>query len=411
MTRSTATESEPKYDLVSPRFLADPHPVFRRMRAEDPVYWHPGLNAWALVRYDDVQRMLRDPRFSAEAADHYRGDLPPSMEAKRKVVDRFRYSMLLFKDAPAHTRFRSLITKAFSSKVVESLRPFVQTVVDEQIDMICHQGKLDVIEQLAVPLPMRVISRILGIPEADFPRFKAWTEDFFALVGASLSTPALVERGHRGVVGLDGYLRETLEDRRKQPGDDLLSLLIHAEEQSQVLSADEIVATAALFLLAGYETTTHLIGNGLLALLEHPDQLDKLRADPELASGAVEEFLRYNSAAFQLVRRAREQIELDDHVIQEGEIVVGFLHAANRDPARFSDAERFEITRKDNYHVGFGYGPHICIGAPVARLETQIAINTVLRRLPEIALASTSLEWGCNSIIRGLRALPVTFRS
>lgn len=170
------------------------------------------------------------------------------------------------------------------------------------------------------------------------------------------------------------------------------------------------MATAVLFVLAGYETTAHLIGNGLLALLEHPDQLDKLRADPQLISGAVEEMLRYNSAGFQMVRRAREHIELDGHVIQDGETVLAFLHAANRDPAQFSDAEQFDITRKDNYHVGFGYGPHICIGALVARMETQIAINTMLRRLPEIALASTSLEWNCNTIIRGLRALPVTFR-
>jgi cytochrome P450 len=411
MIRSTATESEPKYDLVSPQFFADPHAVFRRMRAEDPVYWHPGLKAWALVRYDDVQRMFRDPRFSAEAVDYYRGDLPPSFEAKLQAVNRFRYNMILFKDAPTHTRFRSLITKGFSSKYVESLRPFVQTVVDEQIDMICHQGKMDVIKQLALPLPVRVISKILGIPEADFPRFKTWTDDFFALVGTPRSTPELVDRGYHGMIGLDGYVREALEDRRKRPGDDLLSLLLHAEEQSQVLSTDEIVATAVLFVLAGYETTAHLIGNGLLALLEHPDQLDKLRADPQLVAGAVEEILRYNSAAFQMLRRAREPIELDGHLIQGDEIVLGFLHAANRDPAQFTDADLFDITRKDNYHVGFGYGPHICIGAPVARMETQIAINTMLRRLPEIALASTSLEWVCNTIIRGLRALPVTFRS
>jgi cytochrome P450 len=252
---------------------------------------------------------------------------------------------------------------------------------------------------------------MLGIPEADFPRFKAWTDDFFALRSSTISAAELVERTHRGIVGLNEYLRDVLEERTKHPGDDLLSLLVHAQEQGKVLSSDEIVATSALLLLAGYETTTHLIGNGLLALFEHPDQLQKLRADPELAEGAVEEFLRYNSAVFQLARRAREQVEIDGHVIHEGDLVVGLLHAANRDPARFADADRLNITRENNYHVGFGYGPHICVGAPIARMETQIAINTILQRLPEIALASTALEWSTSFTFRGVRALPVTFRS
>ena len=226
-----------------------------------------------------------------------------------------------------------------------------------------------------------------------------------------MSAAELVERAHRGIVGLSEYLRDVLEERTKHPGDDLLSLLVHAQEQGKVLSGDEIVATSALLLLAGYETTTHLIGNGLLALFEHPDQLQKLRADPELAPGAVEEFLRYNSAVFQLIRRAREQVEIDGHVIHEGDTVIGLLHAANRDPARFADADRLDITRRNNYHVGFGYGPHICVGAPIARMETRIAITTMLQRLPEIALASTSLEWSTSFTIRGVRALPVTFRS
>jgi cytochrome P450 len=406
-----ATEPEAKYDLTSPRFFADPHAVFRWMRAEDPVYWHPTLKAWFLVRYDDVQHILRDPRFSTTRPDLYGRDLPPTMEAKWQFVNRFVSDMLLFKDGPIHTRSRSLIGKAFTSKAVEALRPFIQKAVDDRIDAVRSHGRMEVIEQLAVPLPVSVISRMLGIPEADFPRFKAWTDDFFALRSSTISAAELVERAHRGIVGLNEYLRDVLEERTKHPGDDLLSLLVHAKEQGKVLSSDEIVATSALLLLAGYETTTHLIGNGLLALFEHPDQLQKLRADPELVAGAVEEFLRYNSAVFQLARRAGEQVEIDGHVIHEGDLVVGLLHAANRDPARFADADRLNITRENNYHVGFGYGPHICVGAPIARMETRIAINTILQRLPEIALASTDLEWSTNFTVRGVRALPVTFRS
>jgi len=409
--RTIATAPEAKYDLASPRYFADPHAVFRRMRADDPVYWHPALKAWFLVRYDDVQLLLRDPRFSTTRPDLYGRDLPPTMEAKWQFVNRFVSDMLLFKDGPIHTRSRSLIGKAFTSKAVEALRPFIQKTVDDRIDAVRSHGRMEVIEQLAVPLPVSVISRMLGIPESDFPRFKAWTDDFLAVRSSTLSAAELVERVHRGIVGLSEYLRDVLEERTQHPGDDLLSQLVHVQEQGKVLSSDEIVATSALLLIAGFETTTHLIGNGLLALLEHPDQLHKLRADPELAPGAVEEFLRYNSAVFQLARRAREQVEIDGHVIHEGDLVVGLLHAANRDPARFVDADRLNITRENNYHLGFGYGPHICVGASIARMETRIAINTILQRLPEIALASTSLEWSTSFTIRGVHALPVTFRS
>lgn len=409
--QTIGTGPEARYDLTSPRFFADPHAVFRRMRTDDPVYWHPALKTWCLVRYADVQRILRDPRFASTRPGLYGRDLAPDMEAKWEFVNRFVSDMLVFKDGPIHTRSRSLVGKAFTSKAIEALRPFIQKIVDERIDAVRSQGRMEVIAQLAQPLPVSVISRMLGIPEADFPRFKAWTDDFFAIRSSTMSAAELVERGHRGAVGLQGYLHDVLEERKQHPGDDLLSLLVHAQEQGRVLSSEEIVATCALLLLAGYETTTHLIGNGLLALLEHPDQLEKLRADPELMAGAVEEFLRYNSAVFQLTRRAREPVEIDGHVIREGDLVIGLLHAANRDPARFADADRLDITRENNYHVGFGYGPHICVGAPIARMETQIAIHTMLQRLPEIALATTSLEWFTNFTIRGVRALPVTFRS
>jgi hypothetical protein len=409
--QTKATEPEAKHDLTGSRFFADPHAVFRRMRAEDPVYWHPTLKAWFLVRYTDVQHILRDPRFSTTRPELYGRDIPPDMEAKWEFVNRFLSDMLVFRDGPIHTRSRSLVGKAFTSKAVEALRPFIQKTVDDRIDAIRSDGRMEVIEQLALPLPVSVISKMLGIPEADFARFKAWIDDIFALLSSTMSAAEIVEGGYRSVVGLNEYLRDVLEERAKHPGDDLLSLLVHAREQGKVLSSDEIVATSALLLLGGYETTTHLIGNGLLALFEHPDQLQRLRADPELAAGAVEEFLRYNSAVFQLVRRAREQVEIDGHMIREGELVIGLLHAANRDPARFADPDRLDITRQDNYHVGFGYGPHICVGAPIARMETRIAINTMLQRLPEIALATTSLEWSTNFVVRGVRALPVTFRS
>jgi cytochrome P450 len=204
-------------------------------------------------------------------------------------------------------------------------------------------------------------------------------------------------------------MRDAIAERRRRPSDDMLSLLIHAEDQGQVLDDEELVATSAFILLAGYETTTHLISNGLLALLEHPDQLRRLRDQPELVTSAVEEVLRYDSAVFQVVRQAREPVEIGGHVVQAGELVLGLVHAANRDPAQFADPERFDITRSNNNHLGFGYGPHFCVGAPIARLETGIALTTLVQRLPGLALATTSIERLPNLAIRGVRALPVTF--
>lgn len=403
------TESQPRYDLLSPQFFADPHPVFRRMREQDPVYWHPVLNMWILVRYADIQSFMRDARFTAVRTDQYARDAPPDVQAKREVVNQFLSRMLVFHDAPTHTRLRSLINKAFLSKAIEALRPFVQQVVDSRIDEARSRGTMEVVEQLARPLPASVIARMLGMSGTDFPRFKAWGEDVVAMLGAPVGTAATVEGAHRAVVGLKAFMRDAIAERRTRPSEDVLSLLIHAEDQGQVLDDEELVATSAFILLAGYETTTHLISNGLLALLEHPDQLRRLRDQPELATGAVEEVLRYDSAVFQVVRRAREPVEIGGHVIQAGALVLGLVHAANRDPAQFADPERFDITRSDNNHLGFGYGPHFCVGAPIARLETGIALTTLVQRLPGLALATTSIERLPNLAIRGMRALPVTF--
>jgi cytochrome P450 len=402
-------DNQSKYELLTPQFLADPHPTFQRMRAEDPVYWDPRLRMWFLVRYDDIQRVARDPRFSAMRADHFGRDAPASVQEKLVEINRFLAGFLLFNDPPTHTRLRNLIGKAFSTQVTESLRPFIQQVVDDAIDAVQSRGRMDVIADLARPLPSAVIAKMLGIPGEDIHRFKGWTDDLFALVGSPVANEEIVAIGYRGVVGLKEYFRDNIALRRKQPSDDLLSLLVHAEDQGQLLDDEEIVGTCALLLVAGYETTTNLIGNGLMALFAHPDQMQLLRDDPELIDGAVEEFLRYKSAAFRLMRRAREDVELGGQMISAGQVVFGLLHAGNRDPAHFADPERLDITRKGNQHLGFGYGPHFCVGAPIARLETKIAINAMLQRLPELALPSQPLEWLPTTVIHGVRALHVTF--
>lgn len=303
---SSLVEPEAKYDLVSPQFFADPHAVFRRMRAEDPVYWHPTMKMWFLTRYADIQRIARDPRFTATRADHFGQGAPSSVQPQLDVLNRFFSKYLIFNDAPMHTRLRGLINKAFTSNAIETLRSFIRQVVNQQVDAVRSRGEMEIVEQFALPLPAGVIARMLGIPATDIPLFKGWADDLFALFGSQAVTAELVERGHRGVVGFTSYLRGVIEERRRRPSDDLLSLIVHAEEQGQVLDEEEIVATATLLLVAGYETTTNLICNGLIALFEHPDQLHQLRDHPELVTGAVEEFLRYNGAGFQLVRRGRD---------------------------------------------------------------------------------------------------------
>jgi cytochrome P450 len=406
---STSEEPQSKYDLFSPQFFADPHPTFRRMHAEAPVHWDPRLGMWFLVRYDDIHHIARDPRFSAERSDHFGRDAPLAVRDKLEVVTRFLRDFLLFNDPPTHTRLRSLIGKAFAPQVMEQLRPFVQQRVNELVDAFRGQGRMDVVRDLARPLPSAVIARLLGVHTEDIGRFKGWTDDLFSLLGSSVPTAELVETSYRGVVGLKDYFGEKIAQRRRHMGDDLLSLLIHAEEEGQVLNDEEVVATCALVLVAGYETTANLIGNGLLALLSSPDQLRLLRDDPQLIGGAVEEFLRYTGGAFRLMRRAREDVEIGGCQIRAGQIVFGLLHAGNRDPAHFADPERLDITRSDNHHLGFGYSTHFCVGAAIARLEVRIAINTVLERLPGLELAAGPPEWIPSLVVRGLRTLPVTF--
>lgn len=405
MTSSAA----PKYDLISQDFLADPHPTFRRMRAEDPVYWHPQFNLFCVTRYNDVQLMTRDPRFSSERPNYYGKGASPSVLDKLEYYNRFVSHWMVLADPPRHTRLRGLVAKAFTPQVVEKLRPMTQQIADEMIDAVVASGRADIVRDIAHPLPAAITAVMLGIPRKDIAQFKGWTDDVMMLLGTPVPTNETVEIGYRGVISLEGYFQQIIEERRQHPQNDILTMLVLAEEQGSVLSKSELVATCAMLLVAGHDTTSNQISNGILELLRAPEQLQKLRDNPALIEGAVEELLRYNGAAFQFMRRAREDIELGGTRISAGQLLFGFLHAANRDPSRFKDPERLDITRPDNRHVAFGSGIHFCIGAQIARIETQVALNTILARLPNLALAESHLEWIPNILVHGVRALPVTF--
>jgi cytochrome P450 len=395
--------SEIQFNPMAPEFLADPYPTYHRLRAEDPVHWSP-LGFWVLTRYDDVVAVLRDQRFAKEAmiaAVAARFGIPPGTIGL-SMLDR---------DPPDHTRLRGLVSKAFTPRVVERLRPRIQQIVDGLLDRVEGKGTMDLIEEFAYPIPVMVICEMLGVPLEDHERFKTWSLDLARGLD-SIMLPVDSEVAIRSGIarqGLTDYFRALIRQRRASPRNDLLSALIAAEEAGDKLSEDELLASSILLLVAGHETTVNLIGNGTLALLRHPDQLRRLRENPGLIVGAVEELLRYDGPVQRTARMPSAEATIGGRTIKPGEMVMPFIGAADRDPAQFPDPDRLDIARADNRHVAFGMGIHFCLGAPLARVEGQIAINTLAQRLPKLALATERPEHRQSLTLRGLKALAVAF--
>lgn len=399
------TSSEALFDPFLPEFNANPYPFYHRLREADPVHQSP-LGFWVLTRYDDCVMVLRDPRFGRAGFE----GLLESVYGNTVEQGRLPTSML-FRDPPDHTRLRGLVSRAFTPRVVEGLRPRIQQIVDGLLDRVQGAGRMEVISDLAYPLPVTVISEMLGVPEGDRERIKQWSADIARSLDAiGLPTdPEIVDRGRTGRRAIGDYFRGLLPDRKKRPRGDLLSLLIEAEEQGDKLSEGELVATCVLLYIAGHETTVNLIGNGLLALLRHPKELERLRDAPSLIQSAVEELLRFDGPVQRTARITNADVELGEHKIPKGSMVVPVIGAANRDPAHFPDPDRLDVSRPDNRHIAFGFGIHFCLGAPLARLEGQISLGTLLHRLPRLALSTERPEWRESQVLRGLKALPVSF--
>jgi pimeloyl-[acyl-carrier protein] synthase len=400
----TAT-SEDLFDPYRPEFHADPYPFYHRLRAKDPVH-RTQMGFWVVTRYDDVVTVLRDPRFGREGSDRLLGAVYGEGPEEERV-----HRPMVFRDPPAHTRLRALVSKAFTPRVAESMRQHIQDIVDGLLDRVHGAQRMDVIADLAYPLPVTVICEMLGVPAADQGSIGQWSSDITRSLDALglASDREIVKRGRVARHALAEYFRTLLPERRRQPRADLLSSLIAAEEQGDKLSEEELLATCVLLFIAGHDTTVNLIGNGLLALLRHPDQLGLLKDDPTLMGRAVEELLRYDGPVQRTARLAKTDVDLAGKTIPKDALVVASIGAANRDPAHFADPDRLDVTRRVNDHLAFGFGIHFCLGAPLARLEAQIALGSVLRRLPRLALATTAPEWRESSTIRGLKALPVTF--
>jgi len=318
---------------------------------------------------------------------------------------------MLFRDPPDHTRLRALVSKAFTPKVIENMRSHIQDIVNRLLDRVQGAGRMDVIADLAYPLPVTVICEMLGVPSEDHGAIRQWSADVAQSLDAiGLATNAdIVTRGRAARRELGEYFRRLLPERRRQPREDLLSLLIAAEEQGDKLTEGELLATCVLLFIAGHETTVNLIGNGLLALLRNPAELARLRTDSTLLQSAVEELLRYDSPVQRTARITNTDVVIDGQTITKGSMVVAAIGAANRDPARYKDPDTFNIHRDNISHITFGKGVHYCLGAPLARMEGQIAINTLLRRLPKLALASQQPEHRKSLTLRGLVSLLVAF--
>jgi cytochrome P450 len=393
-------------NLLRPEVLADPYPFYAQLRSYDPVHWDGEF--WVLTRHTDVMAALHDPRLSAAGMGWDVSDPPDGQREVLTSMFRSLSRWMGFLDPPDHTRLRGLVHREFTPRVIEAPRPHTQQIVDHVLETVREAGSMDVIRDLASPLPVIVIAEMLGLPIEDRERLKRWSDDLARFVGQFDFPREQLPQLVRSLVDLMAYLRGVVAERRR-PGNDLISGLLTAEETGDGLDEDELLANCVLLLFAGHETTTDLIGNGLAALLRHPVQLEKLRADPSLIGGAVEELLRYDCPAQLTVRVARDAVEIGGKRITEGQSVILMLGAANRDPAQFPEPDRLEITRQENQHLAFGYGIHFCLGAALARLEGQIAIGTVLRRLPAIHLATDTLEWRPSQALRGLRSLPVVF--
>lgn len=390
-------------DLASPRFKANPYPFYARLRAEAPVYRARvpvAGSAWLVTRYEDVLSVLRDERLG--------NDWSPRVPWLLLRLARPLTRGMLNRDAPDHTRLRALVSKAFTPRLVERLLGRIQRLCDELLDAAAAKGRMDLVREYALPLPITIIAELLGIPEEDRLRFHAWSRRM-----VSASSNLRMAQALPGIWSAIRYMRKLFAERRAHPKEDLVTALVQSEEAGDRLSEEELVAMVILLMLAGYETTVNLIASGALALLEHPEQREKFQQNPSLAASAIEELLRYTSPLdIASVRLAREEVNFGPNKIPRGELVLAVLGSANHDDSQFPDPDRLDITREPNRHVAFGQGAHFCLGAPLARLEGKLALTAVFRRFPNLGLAQPreSLRWRRSTIFRGLEALPVLVR-
>jgi cytochrome P450 len=428
-----------KYSLLNlqqEEIRSNPYPFYEQLREQEPIHWDEELGFWVFSRFADIESLYTDERFSR--AQGLMRNFQRLSESEQKLVEPVYHSFsktVFYADPPYHTHLRGLMNHAFTPRRVERLRPSIQKIVNELLDAAQNNdGMIDIIRDLAYPLPVMVIAELLGLPATDRERFKKWSDDLFAILGTVREkSPSLLERAVQSLHEMTEYVKALSRKRREAPQDDLLTALLSVTEDddlacphppnsptvhiageltgervaSSTLTGEELVSNINILLSTGHETTTHLIGNGLLALLQHPEQMQRLQAQPALLAPTIEEMLRYDSPVQITYRSALADANIAGRQIHQGDLVNTILGSANRDPARFSTPDRFDITRNEGRHLGFGIGIHFCIGAPLVRLEAEIVFETILHRFPTIRLSAETLDWQEHPIFRGLKSLPV----
>jgi cytochrome P450 PksS len=400
------------YPLTDPAFLEDPYPVYRRMRQQDPVYWSDALGHWVLTRHDDVLAAARHPALSSDRTGVFvRAQLRGSDPALAADYLRTNAAMMLMKDGWEHHRLRALGSRAFTPSALRRWQPVIERVVDDLLEAALPCGRMDVIDDLARPLPAIVIAELFGIPPEDRDLFHRWSMDNARFFGGAVGDPADAARAaSQARLHQERYFLDLLQERRRRPGNDLMSLLLEGQAQGR-LTEEEVCAQCILLLTAGHTTTMDQLGNTVLALLNHPEQLDRLRDDPRLLRPAVEEGLRFDGGVQLLQRIAREDLVLRFRGIREGDLLYLALGAANRDPEVFAEPDRFFLGREDNPHLAFGAGPHFCLGLTLARRELEVALGRLVVRMPRFRLDEEQppRRRADSLVFRGLESLPVRF--
>ena len=398
------------YNLLTPAARENPYPVYAKLRKEDPVHWSETLQVWVLTRYDDVMTALRDPAMSSDRLKQFTTHQLHGLDLNI-VSDFLRVAnrMMITKDAPLHTRLRRMASESFTKSALDAWRPIVQSVVDELLDRIQASGSLELVADFAQPLPALVIAEMFGIAHEDREDFQRWSDDISRFWGGTFGD--IEEDGRRAndaMVRLEQHFLNIIALRRQKPGNDFMSHLILNQEQGRI-DAEELTAQCVLILAAGHVTTIDQISNGVYAFLKHPDQLKRLREQPELINPAVEEVLRFDSSVPFIHRIAREDVEIRGRRIAKGQVVFLGLAAANRDPEQFPDPDRFDVARQPNRHVAFAVGPHLCLGAELARRELAMGLLGLFTRFPGLQFAAQPPEPRYESLMfRGFKSLPLT---
>ena len=395
------------YDPADPAVRRNPFPLYARLQDEDPVHWSPALRAWVLTRYDDVRQMMLSDTLSPDRLRPFYAQLQGERRELLAEVMRYMSLWMVFRDPPEHTRLRRLVGTVFNLKALESLDGAVTRVVDHLLDALPTDRPIDWAHDVAMPLPAFVIMDMLKIPYAAYPELKQASDELRAFIGGARADGNRYNRARSGAERLANFFRALIAERRAAPGDDFVSRMIAARDNEGRLSEDELVATCMLVLFAGHETTTHLLGNAVHALLDHPEQLQRLRDEPTLIDSAVEEFLRYDGPSNAIARVVKVDHEIEGRQLKAGDRVFGFANAANRDPRAFAEPQGLDLGRTPNRHLTFGFGLHFCMGAPLARLEAKRCIGRLVERFPRIERAAGTPDWIDALAMRGVANLPV----